>query len=116
MALRIRDHQFISNAADSAWRAGAGAGAGIVGLPGLLLEERAVLARDGAKGRKLVAGGGGRSIREANGGDRKVKWYYAVVAEVEPGSVAFYAGGCQIRCSALTCLCQLKNMPLNIGN
>ena len=88
LALRIRDRQFISNAADAAWRAGAGAGT--VGLPGLLLEERAVLARNEAKGRKLVAGGGSLSIREAEGKD--AKWFYTMVAEVEPGSIAFYAG------------------------
>jgi hypothetical protein len=95
LALRIRDHRFISNAADSAWRAGAGAG--IVGLPGLLLVERAVRARGGTalvNGQTSSAGGGSASIREASEDGNRVKWFSTMVAEVVPGSVAFYAGGC----------------------
>ncbi len=62
-------------------------------MPGLLLEERAVWVREGIKGRKLVADGVNQ-IRETEkaGAGKSVKRFSTVVAEVKPGSVAFYAG------------------------
>ncbi len=91
LADRIRDRQFIINAADVAWRAGAAAG--IVGLPGLLLEERVIRTRIGNKGRTLTTGGGSLGIRESDDEERSTKRFSTVVAEVESGSTAFYAGG-----------------------
>jgi hypothetical protein len=94
ISLRIRDRQFIINAADAAWRAGAAAG--IVGLPGLLLEERITRKRGGytSKGRKLIAGGGSLGIREAGDEDQGTTLFCTAVAHVKPGSVAYYAGAC----------------------
>ena len=102
---RLHDRHFLAGAADAAWREASGAGT--VGLRGLGLEQRAAITRKHTKPRRVTASGAVASDPAADGGDEsQVKWFYTVVAGVEPGSDVHYAGE-----SPEDCLAKVPILP-----
>jgi hypothetical protein len=83
---RVGDSRFLTEVADTAWRT---AGAeGIVGLQGLTLEQRGMRERKRGTPRRITAAGSISDDEDVY----EIKWFYTVVAEVDRGSDAFYAG------------------------